>query len=273
MQSTAIQIYSTIKPPIFTVGGFAFIKYSADLCIRKNFHEYNSAGDDRMNPIDIEKYKKDMMRLYGKRTNIPEEVPEKTAETPEEVTEIPEEAEETQEIPEEAAEVPEETAEEQENDIEERFPEPDLSELDDEISDAEYAAAEGMGNSTGYILVNVRAGNEAFPIEDAVVLVTAVVDGNRLIIASGLTDISGTTIRLETPAPDIIYSQSPSPAKRPYSLFDISVRANGYFNARSVDVPVFSGITSIQNFNMIPVPLLMQSSDETLTYYNQEPQF
>lgn len=283
MQSTAIQIYSTIKPPIFTVGGFAFIKYSADLCIRKNFHEYNSAGDDRMNPIDIEKYKKDMMRLYGKRTNIPEEVPEKTAETPEEVTEIPEEAtesqetpeeaEETLEIPEETAEVPEETAEEQENDIEERFPEPDLSELDDEISDAEYAAAEGMGNSTGYILVNVRAGNEAFPIEDAVVLVTAVVDGNRLIIASGLTDISGTTIRLETPAPDIIYSQSPSPAKRPYSLFDISVRANGYFNARSVDVPVFSGITSIQNFNMIPVPLLMQSSDETLTYYNQEPQF
>lgn len=223
-----------------------------------------------MNPIDIEKYKKDMMKLYGKRTNIPEEVHKEVAQ------EIPEEIAEEQEIPEEVhEEITQETPEEvpQESNIEERFPEPDLSELDDEISDAEYDTAEGMGNSTGYILVNVRAGHEAFPIENATVIITAIVDGNRLIIASGLTDISGTTIRLETPAPDIIYSQSPSPAKRPYSLFDINVRADGYFNARSVDVPVFSGITSIQNFNMIPVPLFMNSSDETLTYFNQEPQF
>lgn len=243
-----------------------------------------------MNPIDIEKYKKDMMRLYGRRMNTPEEVHEevKVQETPEEVTEkvkvqetleeITEEVE-VQEIPEEVTEevevqeVPEEIPEEQEDDIEERFPEPDLSELDDEVSDTQYSTAEGMGNSTGYILVNVRAGHEAFPIENATVIVSAVIDGNRLIIASGLTDISGTTMRFETPAPDIIYSQSPFPAERPYSLFDISVRANGYFNARSVDVPVFSGITSIQNFNMIPVPLLMNSDDETLTYYNQEPQF
>ncbi len=232
-----------------------------------------------MNPIDIEKYKKDMMRLYGKRTNIPEEVHEevKVQEIPEKVSEVAE----VQEIPEEVSEVAEvqetpeevsETAEVQEDDIEERFPEPDLSELDDEISGTEYSTAERMGNSTGYILVNVRAGHEAFPIENADVIVSAVIDGNRLIIATGITDISGTTARLETPAPDIIYSQSPFPAERPYSLFDISVRANGYFNARSVDVPVFSGITSIQNFNMIPVPLMMNSDDETLTYYNQEPQ-
>jgi len=51
------------------------------------------------------------------------------------------------------------------------------------------------------------------------------------------------------------------------------VTAKGFFNARSVDVPVFSGITSIQNFNMIPVPLMMKETDETLTIYNQEPFF
>lgn len=31
------------------------------------------------------------------------------------------------------------------------------------------------------------------------------------------------------------------------------------------------GITSLQNFSMIPVPLYMKSSDETVTNFNQEP--
>lgn len=231
-----------------------------------------------MNPMDIEQYKKDMMKLYGKRIpSMNPETQEKEAEKAPESepteqnteAELPVEEEEvqSQEVPEES-----ETESPAEDDIEERFPEPDLSELSEEdISDAEYGSTEGMGSSTGYILVNVRAGHEAYPIENATVIVSAIVDGNRFIIASGLTDVSGTTIKLETPAPDIIYSQSANPAERPYSLFDINVRANGYFNARSVDVPVFSGITSIQNFNMIPVPLMMKSSDETLTYFNQEP--
>ncbi len=254
-----------------------------------------------MNPIDIEKYKKDMMKLYEKRVpaDIPENHSEKAEELPVMEQEIPEpeapdeevekeeipeittmKAEEIpkqkEEVPNQTEEIPEPTDENDTNteddDITERFPEPDLSELnEEEISDAVYESTERMGNSTGYILVNVRAGRGAYPIENATVIVTAIVEGNRLIIASGVTDISGTTLKLQTPAPDIIYSQSPSPAQRPYSLFDISVRANGYFNARSVDVPVFSGITSVQNFNMIPVPLIMNSNDETLTYFNQEP--
>ena len=50
--------------------------------------------------------------------------------------------------------------------------------------------------------------------------------------------------------------------------------ANGcrlILNARSVDVPVFAGITSVQNFSMIPVPAMMRQNDETVTYFNQEP--
>ena len=73
--------------------------------------------------------------------------------------------------------------------------------------------------------------------------------------------------------PDREYSQEPSPEERPYNLFDVSVSAEGFFRARSVDVPVFSGITSVQNFNLIPLPLMMDSSDETVTYYNAEPSF
>lgn len=129
----------------------------------------------------------------------------------------------------------------------------------------------GLGDSTGFILVNVRTGREATPVVGASVVVTAINNGNRLLAAAGITDISGTVLRFEVPAPDKAYSQTPDTEVRPYSLFDISVRAKGFFNARSVDVPVFSGITSIQNFNMVPLPIAADSSEDTLTYFNQEP--
>lgn len=130
-----------------------------------------------------------------------------------------------------------------------------------------------LGSQFGTIIVNVRTGNESSPIVNASVVVTAIIDGRRLFITAGQTDISGNLTSLEVPAPDARYSQSPDPSVRPYSLFDISVKANGFFDARSVDVPVFAGVTSIQNFNMIPLPLGSKSTDETLTYFNQEPNF
>ena len=137
----------------------------------------------------------------------------------------------------------------------------------------EYISEESLGNKKGYIIVNVRAGDESSAVSGATVLVTAVVDGNRMIIASGQTNQNGTTPTFEVPVPDISLSQSPYPNTRPYNLYDISVTAEGYFNARSVDVPVFESITSVQNFNMIPVPSMMNGNDETLTYFNQEPEF
>lgn len=143
----------------------------------------------------------------------------------------------------------------------------------DEFSESSLAPQESLGDSSGFIVVNVRTGHEASPIVGASVIVSAISNGRRMFIAAGQTDISGSVTQLEAPAPDKSYSQTPDTEVRPYSLFDISVRANGFFNARSVDVPVFSGVTSIQNFSMIPLPLGSESGDETLTYYNQEPFF
>lgn len=217
-----------------------------------------------MDNNEIEKYKREMMRLYGRSNATPEKTePKVTAPS--------------QAVAEEAEKAPDDT----EKSIEEIFPEPDLSELETDLGQyeertsepPEYPTEKSIGNSTGYIIVNVRTGEQSSPIKNASVLVTAVIDGKREIIASGLTNESGTTPRFAVPAPALVHSQSPDPDKRPYSLFDISVTAKGFFNARSVDVPVFSGITSVQNFGMIPVPLMMKSDDETVTYINPEPNF
>ncbi|MDE5582789.1 MAG: carboxypeptidase regulatory-like domain-containing protein [Ruminococcus sp.] len=256
-----------------------------------------------MDNSEIEKYKREMMRLYGRSNTMPEEAnqnadPKKT-EPPRPVIEEANQNEAPErlqvekmpfrksqhpvstEIEDVNKNAPDDTIYSPYKQIEEDFPEPDLSEFEKDLGQYEmrttaqpdYPTEESMGNSVGYIIVNTRTGEQSSPVENASILITAVIDGRREIIASGLTDESGTSRRFAVPAPDLAYSQSPEHSTRPYSLFDISVTAKGFFNARSVDVPVFSGITSVQNFSMIPVPLMMKSADETVTYINQEPDF
>lgn len=255
-----------------------------------------------MDKNQLEKYKQEMMKLYGKSTSLPEKRAVKIISEPEQSSNSEDEREEVREeiISEEIGEVnanaPDDTAwsdhssdhvrdhSAHNDNVDERYPEPDLESINinldngyenEEESEAppEYVSEESMGNSIGYILVNVRTGDESWAIENAVVMITAIIDGRRMIIASGLTNQSGTTQRFEVPVPALALSQQPFSETRPYNLFDVSVTAKGFFNERSVDVPVFSGITSVQNFAMIPVPFMMKETDETVVIYNQEPNF
>lgn len=214
-----------------------------------------------MDKNSIEEYKREMMKLYGKNSfdEKNEDIinPEKNENLVEEKNKINDEMNYS---------------------ANERYPEPDLSEFDLDISQIntlknDIPKETNIGNSIGYILVNTRTGEESSPVSGASVLITAIVDGQREMIAFGKTDDSGVSPKFSVPAPDSVYSEKQNLTYRPYSLFDVSVVAKGFFNARSVDVPVFSGITSIQDFAMIPVPLMMKSGDETVTYMNQEPDF
>ncbi len=240
-----------------------------------------------MNSNDLERYKKEMMAMYGRSTahgsENQTEAPAVTGNDEDTYSGISEDIDEVDpDVPDDSAFGPhedEDNPDDVEEDYNSRYPEPDLSDLgdDEDVTEEidseppEYVSEESLGSSKGYILVNVRAGEESEAIEGATVLVTAIVGGNRMILASGVTDQNGTSPKFELPVPALGLSQSPSPDSRPYNLFDVSVTAKGYFNARSVDVPVFSGITSVQNFSMIPVPMFMEPSDETMTYFNQEP--
>ncbi len=239
--------------------------------------------DKRDMAAQAEKYKQEMMKLYGKSTvqeeqiPIPEETVPAVSVLPE-VDEPPVAEEETgREI---QTEVDSDDLPENSEDIENRYPEPDLSELTRNIAQNTEEESDGkLGkyiedadyNGEGFIVVNVRAGDQADPIENAVVHVSSINDGNRFYNATGATDDSGTTQKFTVPAPSLSYSQTPGSKVRPYALYDISVTARGFFNARSVDVPVFEGITSVQNFSMVPLPLYMKANEETVTYFNQEP--
>lgn len=217
----------------------------------------------------MEKYRQEMMKLYGKSTSKNDTVPvqEKIQETaPSDNENIAEtEIPQIQETP--SAEV---------SDIDERYPEPVLDEInkssyDTKLNDSEYNRRNNY-DSIGWISVNVRTAENASPVENASVVITSMNNGNLIFEATGVTDESGQIKKIALPAPSASLSLDSENLIKPYSVYDISVYADGFFRERSVDVPVFAGITSVQQFNMVPLPLYMTENDETITYYNQEPE-
>lgn len=216
----------------------------------------------------MEKYRQEMMKLYGKSTSKNDTVPvqEKIQET------VPSDNENITEN-----EIPQiqEISPSEISDINERYPEPVLDEInenssDTKLNDSEYNRRSNY-DSIGWISVNVRTAENASPVENASVVITSMNNGNLIFEATGVTDESGQIKKIALPAPSASLSLDSENLIKPYSVYDISVYADGFFRERSVDVPVFAGITSVQQFNMVPLPLYMTENDETITYYNQEP--
>lgn len=104
--------------------------------------------------------------------------------------------------------------------------------------------------SDGGILVHVRTARGVEPVAGAAVLITSEQDGMQSLISVQITDESGDVPEVRVPAPPSDADQQ-HPA---YSVYGISVYAEGYYREHSTDVPVFEGVVSVQNFDLIPLP-------------------
>lgn len=159
-------------------------------------------------------------------------------------------------------------------DLDENYPDPDISELIPEEADTssdQFFQSNAKNTEEGWIQVIVRKGDNAYPIPDASIIINSTEDGQLKLISNTMTDESGKTELIAVPAPNVSYSLESDNNVRPYALYNVSVFADGYFREKSVNVPVFAGITSVQQFNLVPIPLLMKESDETIEIFNQEP--
>ena len=74
-----------------------------------------------------------------------------------------------------------------------------------------------------------------------------------------MTDEDGETEPLKIPAPPVSNSLSPG-GETPYSLVNVEVFADGYYSVMLMGVPIFTGISSTQTVNMIPLPESYQYS-------------
>ena len=109
----------------------------------------------------------------------------------------------------------------------------------------------------GYMIVRVTTARGAIPLEAATVTVSnydpGFANGRGEVIAVYTTDSSGLTERFALPAPPRALSMSPGNGKS-YQTYNISVTKEGYYQQYYINAPVFEGITSIQNADMIPLP-------------------
>ena len=109
----------------------------------------------------------------------------------------------------------------------------------------------------GYMIVRVTTARGAIPLEGATVLVQSFppdgTDGKGDVIAAYKTNASGLTPKFELEAPSRELSLTPGNGKS-YSTYTLTVNASGYQPRTYINVPVFEGITAIQNADMIPLP-------------------
>ena len=105
----------------------------------------------------------------------------------------------------------------------------------------------------GFLIVSVRTGEGAIPLEGALVTLRGdgSVEGDA--IASFITDKSGNTPRITLPAPPRINSESPHGGK-PYAVYNADISLDGYYSNLYSNIPIFDTITSVQTAYMIPLP-------------------
>lgn len=121
----------------------------------------------------------------------------------------------------------------------------------------------------GYLRVKTTTGRGCIPLENVQVTVSCYKNGEYHLAGSFLTDSSGQTEIITLQAPPKSNSEKPD-IRYPSALYDVSIKADGYYDVNSRDVPVFEGITSLQNVNLVPVSAGYSSSDGETIYNNSE---
>lgn len=121
----------------------------------------------------------------------------------------------------------------------------------------------------GYLIVKVSTASGAVPVENVTVVLQGNDEDNGNVFYSLTTNSDGITEKITLPAPNGSLSSAPNPASRPYSTYNIDVYKEGYYPQHYNNVPIFSGITAVQNARIIPT----SEFDAQNPYYTQSQNF
>ena len=105
----------------------------------------------------------------------------------------------------------------------------------------------------GTLLVRVSTAGIALPVEGADVRIDGNEEKNREVHYLLTTDRSGLPGRILLPAPPASASLSPG-GEKAFADYNVYVFKDGFYPILLQNVPIFSGITSIQAVELIPWP-------------------
>ena len=106
-------------------------------------------------------------------------------------------------------------------------------------------------NQTGKLLGVITSFNSLYPVENAKVTVFTGEYENMTVIDTDLTDRSGKTKVFSLPTPDKNLSMAPDLSETPYAVYNMLVESDGFLKNIHLNIPVFSGITSVQRSDLI----------------------
>ena len=122
---------------------------------------------------------------------------------------------------------------------------------------------------TGTLQVKTFASDRAYAVPSARIMVFLPLDSGNVTLYDGITDISGSSERIILPAPPRSLSSSPDNGRAlPYSVYTVYVEHPSFVRALFNNVPVFSGIESVQPVQMLakveglsePDPIIVNES-------------
>lgn len=213
-------------------------------------------------------YMREMMELYSRSNSKPEPKPNPIPEPKPEPIPVPETVPEPIPVP-EPEPIP--TPEAESDDLPQPLPLPELPEepvLPPQSTVQEQYSPPENETSFGWIKVTARTAGNALPLEGVSVLILKQNGMDTDLLMSLVTDSSGNTPKVRLPAPPISDERSQA-----YSTYEIRAFLPGYTRMESVFVPVFSGITSLQAFELIPLPVGTGDEQPAIINQNTEPKF
>ncbi len=122
---------------------------------------------------------------------------------------------------------------------------------------------------TGTLRIETFASDRAFAVPSARVMVFLPLESGNITLYDGITDISGSSERIVLPAPPRSLSMSPDIGNvLPFSTYTVYIEHPSFVRALFNNVPVFSGIESVQPVQMLakveglnePEPIIVNES-------------
>ena len=105
-------------------------------------------------------------------------------------------------------------------------------------------------DSTGRLIAIVTAFREIYPVANAKVTVFTGNLEDMQVVDTAYTDRSGRTAPFILNTPPKSLSLDSENRQTPYSTYNMMVSAEGYLDNIHINIPVFSGVTSLQSSNM-----------------------
>lgn len=109
-------------------------------------------------------------------------------------------------------------------------------------------------NSWGFLQFDVFTAGGAYPVQNALVTVTKKLPSGSGLVRILFTDRNGRTPTITLPAPSRALSQTPGSTVRPFSEYNVTVRAKGFYTIKDINIPIFAGVKTVQPIDLIPLP-------------------